>query len=338
MKRMLSVLTAVIVGCASLFAASAPLKAAPVEIRMAYGGIPGIISPLLFMKPDILKHYGKSYTVKSSFIRATSIAMQGMASGDFDLSYISFTALANVIKNGGLDVKVISDITSWGSHGHQGPVAIVKADAGINSAKDLKGKTLAITAKGTGFHYALLANLRKAGLKDGDYTIVELRRPAMVPALSGGRVDCIFIGPPELYAIEEKVPSKRLFSAEDAMGDVQSVVLVARTAFLKEHGDAVKDFLEDYIIGLRWFLDPKNRAEALKITSELGKQPTSFYESFAFTKKDFYHNPTATPNIAALQSNIDLMHELDVLKQKVDIKPAVDLSFLDAAKARLGVK
>jgi ABC-type nitrate/sulfonate/bicarbonate transport system substrate-binding protein len=338
MKRMLGIFTASVIGCTSLFAASGPLKAAPVEIRMAYGGIPGVISPLLFQKPDILKHYGKSYTVKPSFIRATSIAMQGMASGDFDLSYISFTALANVIKNGGLDIKVVSDITSWGSHGHQGPVGIVKADSGLNSAKDLKGKTLAVTAKGTGFHYALLANLRKAGLKDGDYTIVELRRPAMAPALKDGRVNLVFIGPPTLYAIEEKVKSKRTFSAEDAMGDVQALVLVGRTAFLKDHADAMKDFMEDYIIGLRWFLDPKNREEAIKITSKFGKRPAKFYDSFAFSKKDYYHNPTATPNIAALQNNIDLMHDLGVLKQKVNIKPAVDLSYLDAAKKRLGLK
>ena len=116
-----------------MFAASSPLKAAPVEIRIAYGGIPGIISPLLFIKPEILKHYGKSYTVKSSFIRATSIALQGMASGDFDLCYMSFTALANVIINGGLDMKVISDITSWGSHGHQGLKCIVRANSGNQS-------------------------------------------------------------------------------------------------------------------------------------------------------------------------------------------------------------
>jgi len=100
----------------------------------------------------------------------------------------------------------------------------------------------------------------------------------------------------------------------------------------------MKDFMEDYIIGLRWFLDPKNREEAIKITAEFGKRPASFYESFAFTKKDFYHDPTATPNIAALQQNIDLMHELGVLKQKIEVKPYVDLSYLDAAKKRLDLK
>jgi ABC-type nitrate/sulfonate/bicarbonate transport system substrate-binding protein len=338
MRRILTTIMAAAIGGFSLFAATAPLKAAPVEIHLAYGGIPGVISPLLFLKPEILKHYGKTYTVKSTFIRATSIAMQGLASGDFDLSYISFTALANAIKNGGLDIKVIADITKWGSHGHQGPVALVMKDSGINSVNDLKGKILAVTAKGTGFHYALLANLRKAGLKSGDTTIVEVRRPAMGPALKEGRVNLVFIGPPTLYAIEGKDDTKRVFSAEDGMGDVQALVLVGRTKFLKENADVMKDFMEDYITGLRWFLDPKNREEAIKITADFAKRPAPFFASFAFGKKDFYHNPTATPDITALQKNVDLMHDLGVLDQKIEVKPYFDLSYLNAAKDRLGLK
>jgi NitT/TauT family transport system substrate-binding protein len=337
MKRSLKTGIAALVMCLGLLMAAAPLKAAPVEIRMAYGGVPGVISPLLFLKPEILKHYGKSYTVKSTFIRATSIAMQGLASGDFDLSYMSFTSLASAIINGGLDIKVISDITKWGSHGHQSVEMIVKADSGINSAADLKGKVLAVTAKGTGFHYALLAHLRKAGLKPSDYTIAEVGRPAMDPALREGRVDLIVTAAPFLFVTEKKGGVKRLFTPEDAMGEVQSLVMVGRTSFLKEHPDVIKDFLEDYILGLRWFLDPKNHEEAVQLTAAFTKLPRKIFEDFAFTKQDFYRSPTATPDIKALQSNIDLMQELGVIKQKVDVNPYVDLSYLNAAKKRLGV-
>ncbi len=338
MKRILKAITATVAGCLCLVALSAPLKAEPVKIRLAYGIIPGVISPLLFLKPEILKHYGKSYTVESTYIRATSIALQGMASGDVDLSYLSFTALASAIINGGLDMKVISDISSWGSHGHQGPEMVVKTDSGINSIADLKGKILAITAKGTGFHYGLVANLRKAGLQPSDYTIVEVGIAAMDAALREDRVNLITTVPPFLYISEKKGGVKRLFKPEDAMGDVQSLVLVGSSAFLKKNPEAVKDFLEDYIIALRWFLDPKNHEEAVKITAEFSKRPPAVYESFAFTKKDFYRNPTATPDIKALQNNIDLMQELGVIKQKVDVKPYVDLSYLDAAKKRLGLQ
>ena len=59
---------------------------------------------------------------------------------------------------------------------------------------------------------------------------------------------------------------------------------------------------------------------------------------YAFTKKDFYRSPTATPDIKALQSNIDLMQDLGVIKQKVEVQPYVDLSYLNEAKKRLNLK
>lgn len=324
--------------CLSLLAITTRLEAAPVEIRMAYGGVPGVISPLLFQKPEILKHYGKSYIVKSTYIAATSTALQGLASGDFDVTYLSFTALASAITNGGLDLKVISDITSWGGHGYDGPQALVKSNSGIDSVKDLKGKILAVTGKGTGFHYALLAQLKQAGLKPNEYTIVEVGRAAMDSALREGRVDLIVTAAPFQGESERRGGVKRLFKPEDVMGDVQSLILVGSSAFLKSHPDAISDFLEDYIIGLTWFLDPKNRDEAIKITSDFTKLPPDMFQDYAYTKMDFYRSPTATPDIAALQRNIDLMQELGVIKQKVEVAPYVDLSYLNEAKRRLGLQ
>lgn len=338
MKRMLSIILGAAIACLGALSTASPVKADPVKIRLAYGIIPGVISPLLFQKPEILKHYGKSYTVEPTYIRATSIALQGMASGDVDLSYLSFTALASAILNGGLDIKVIADISSWGSQGYQGPEMLVKTDSGINSVADLKGKVLAVTAKGTGFHYALLANLRKAGLKPGDVTITEVGIAAMDAALREGRVQLITTAAPFLFASEKKGGVKRLFKPEDAMGDVQALVLVGSTKFLQKNPDAMKDFMEDYLIALKWFLDAKNQDEAVKITAAFTKRPANIYQGFAFTKKDFYRSPTATPDIKALQSNIDLMQELGVLHKKIEVAPYVDLSYLNEAKKRLGVK
>lgn len=321
----------------SLLAPSGKSWAEAVKIRLAYGILPAVISPLLFQRPDILKHYGKTYTVDAVYIRATSIALQAMAAGEIDVSYMSFTALANAIINGNLDMKVISDVAGWGSKGHQGPEMVVLADSPIKSAADLKGKVLAVTAKGTGFHYALLANLRKAGLKENtDFTVVEVRIPAMDAALREGRVHLITTVPPFLYISEKKGGVRRLFRPEDAMGDVQSLVNVGRTDFLRKNSAAMVDFMEDYLIALKWFLDPKNHDQAVAIAAKFAKRKPNTL-GYAFTKKDFYRAPDATPDIKTLQQNINLMQELGVIKQKVDVKPYVDLSYLNEAKKRLGM-
>jgi ABC-type nitrate/sulfonate/bicarbonate transport system substrate-binding protein len=154
--------------------------------------------------------------------------------------------------------------------------------------------------------------------------------------LRESRVDLITTTAPFLFATEAKGGVKRLFKPEDVMGDVQSLVMVARSPFLKDNPQVMTDFLEDYITGLSWFLDPKNNDEAIRITANFTKRPASDYAGFAFTRKDFYRSPTATPDVEALQRNIDLMQELGVIRQKVDVGPYVDLSFLAAAKKRSG--
>ncbi len=321
---------------AALFATSLQTRAEPVKIRLGYGVLPGVISPLLFQKKDILKHYGKSYTVEPIYFRATSVALQAMAAGELDISYIAFASLAIAILNGNIDIKVINELGRWGSEGHQGPVFLVLDDGPIKSVKDLKGKILATSAKGSGFHYAMLANLKKVGLSDKkDFTVVEVRIPAMEAALRQKKVDLIIGTPPFLYITEKKGGVRRLFKPEEAMGDVQSLMNVARTEFLKKHPDVVVDFLEDYLIALHWFLDPKNHDEAVKITAAFTKRPANAFQGWAFTKKDFYREANSTPDLVALQRNIDMMYDLGVIKRKIDVKPYVDLSYLDKAKKRV---
>ncbi len=337
MKKIIILLfTAIAIGFAAIPASS---MAEPVKIRLSYFIIPGIITPLLFQKKDILKNYGKSYTVELVFIRGSSLALQALAAKEIDISFTSFSSFSNAIINGGLDIKIISGLAAWGSKGHQGPEYVVLDKSPIKTLTDLKGKVLAVPARGTGFHYAMVSNLKKAGLTENkDYTVVEVRVPGMGAALKSGKVDLATAVPPFLYAMEKDIGVRRLFKPEDAMGDVQSIFNIGRTEFLNNNKAAVTDFMEDYLIALRWFLDPKNHDEASEITAKFAKRPAKIYKSFAFTKKDFYRNPEATPDMTALQRNIDMLLELGVIKQKVVAQDHTDFSFLNEAKKRQGLK
>ncbi len=337
MKKQFTLLITALAVC--LMTLTGAARAEPVKIRMSYFSVPGIISPLLFQKKDILKHYGKSYTVELVYVRGSSLALQALAAKQVDISFTSFSAFTNAIINGGLDIKIVSGLARWSSKGHQGPEFVVLQKSGIKTLKDLKGKVLATPAKGTGFHFAMIANLKKAGLVENkDYTVIEVRVPGMGPALAAGKIDLATAVPPFLYLMEKKSKILRLFKPEDAMGDVQALLNIGRTEFLNKNKAAVTDFFEDYLIALHWFLDPKNRNEAAEITAKFTKRPVRIYKSFAFTKKDFYRDPNATPDLVALQRNIDTLLDLGVIKRRVIAKNHIDLSFLNEAKKRLGVK
>ena len=56
---------------------------------------------------------------------------------------------------------------------------------------------------------------------------------------------------------------------------------------------------------------------------------------WAFDKGDFYHDPSARPNIPALSRNLAMLHELGFLSVTLDPTPYVDLSLIEEAGRRL---
>jgi ABC-type nitrate/sulfonate/bicarbonate transport system substrate-binding protein len=86
---------------------------------------------------------------------------------------------------------------------------------------------------------------------------------------------------------------------------------------------------------MRWILDPKNRAAAVKLVADFTKQPESVYASWIFTKGDDYHAPDSRPDVAAMQKNLDIAKQLGVLKENIDVKAYSDLSLVEEASARL---
>jgi ABC-type nitrate/sulfonate/bicarbonate transport system substrate-binding protein len=112
-------------------------------------------------------------------------------------------------------------------------------------------------------------------------------------------------------------------------------VEVVRTEFLQAHRSAMQDFVEDYVRGLRWFLDPKNHKQAVEITARFTKRPPEAFEGWVFTKADHYHDEWAVPDMEAFQRNIDQFHELGMLPRKVEAAKYADLSLVTEAKKRI---
>ena len=178
--------------------------------------------------------------------------------------------------------------------------------------------------------------LRKAGLEDKrDYTVVEAGFGAMKAMLAEKKVELIPAVTPFSFDAELRKNARTLFTQKDAMGSSALGVWVAHDAFLKKNRAAVLDFLADAMAATRWYLDPKNHDEAVKIATDFAKAPPALFNEWLFTNKDYYRDPNLQPNVKALQANMDLQKELGFLNTQIDIAKFVDTSYIEEAAKRL---
>ena len=133
--------------------------------------------------------------------------------------------------------------------------------------------------------------------------------------------------------------SRVLFTQKEAVGRTQMIVWAARQGFIQKNRAAMVDFMEDSIRAVRWFLDPKNHKEAVEIAARVSKRPAAAFDKWLFTKAgqngDYYHDAGMRPDLKSLQANIDLQHQLGLVKASIDVKKHSDLSLAEEAAKRI---
>ena len=85
---------------------------------------------------------------------------------------------------------------------------------------------------------------------------------------------------------------------------------------------------------IRWYTDPANHEEAVAIVARLNKAPPARLD-WAFTGRDQFRDPNGTPNLKALQNNLQKQKQVGFLKDDIDVNKFADLSIVQAAAKRL---
>jgi sulfonate transport system substrate-binding protein len=308
----------------------------PVKIRMAWVAPVSNWASIILEKKDLAKHLGKSYTVETVRFAGTPQMITAIANGELEISNLAYSTLPLAIQNANLDdMRVIADEFQDGVEGYHTNNFAVLNDSPIRKVEDLKGKVVATNAAGSAVDIASRAMLKKHGLEDKrDYTIVEAPFPTMRAMLAEKKVDMIPNVLPFSFNPEVKKIARPLFTSKDALGISQFIIWAARKSFIDKNRAAMVDFMEDMLRIERWYLDPKNHDEAAKIAAKITKsQPERF--GWLFTKQDYYRNPDMLPNLDALQSNIDMTHQVGFIKAKLDVRKYTDLSLVQEAAKRL---
>lgn len=273
---------------------------------------------------DFYKQYGVDVEFKT-FNSAAQI-FPALGSGEVDAVEQSPGALFVAAATGkGLSSKVV------GSSMEGLPYAIY-AKKGINSLKDLEGKTVAISSQ-TGLP-AQVADLmlKKAG--------VDLSKVKWVNG--GGNADrykAVVAGvadaassPADYVPNAEKDGIQALALSPDSIPDMLRYTILARNEVLETNGEAVTRYLAGLMAGLRYAYDHPDEAkqisaDALKTTPD-DPAVTAMYDMV--TKYQLVNRDAGVPMEKMNYLN-DALVEIGLIDKPVDINNFIDLSFQQAA-------
>ena len=311
--------------------------AEPLKLRVGWAVVPSQLTSIIFMKKDILKHEGTSYEFDPIKFRGSAPQITALAAGELDLAALAFSSVGLAIQNAHMDdIRVVADLYQDGIEGYRTSEYMVLADGPIQTIEDLKGKVLASNGIGGAIDMAIRKIMLDHGMQEKrDYRIVEIDFANMIPALREKKIDLAGEVTPFTIEAHKAGGVRTLFTLKQAMGPSQVTLLAARADFINEHRAALVDFFEDWIRATRWYLDPKNHDEAVRILADFTKKPPAEFTDWAFTKADYYRDPDGKPNLKALQDNLNVQKQLGLLDVDIEIGKYSDLSLVEDAAKRL---
>jgi len=314
-----------------------PASAQPVKIRIGWIVAPASMVPLLFLKPGIAKHHGKSYQFEPIHFSSSTLQITAISQGEIDIAGFGYTSFPLAIQNGGLsDLRIIADEIQDGAPGYYSTPYFVRKDSGIGKIEDMKGKVAATNGLGSGVDIAMRTALHRRGLEvKRDYTMIEAPFPAHKAILKEKKADLVVGVLPFSYDPELNEFAKPLFTTQSSLGRIALSFWAARKGFIDKNRAALVDLLEDYGAVLRWYYDPANHSEAVALTASFLKRSPAAFDSWLFTKRDFFRDPDGKPDLTVVQESIDKVKELGFIKETIEVSKYADLSMVeDAAKRR----
>jgi NitT/TauT family transport system substrate-binding protein len=336
-KRALAYALAYVLGASSLLALDGNgALAEPVKITVGWSVTPSDLAPLM-LAPGVAKHNGVTYTPEFMHFRGTTVQMTALQSGELDIASLGSNSFPIAVENAKMtDLRIIADevrdMPGWG-----GVEFRVLENSLIKAIEDLKGKVIAVNVYGGVSDISVKAMLRKHNMFAGkDYTEIEVQVSDMSAFLFEHKADLVNSVHPFDLDPKFRAQTRVLFTTPDAVGPFELGMLAARTGFIAKHRAALVDFLQDYVLAIRWYANPANRAKALGIISRFTKQPESVFESWVLVPgKDYYRDQNAMPDLDMVTANIHVERELGLVKEDLDAKEYADLGPLKEALAGL---
>jgi ABC-type nitrate/sulfonate/bicarbonate transport system substrate-binding protein len=190
----------------------------------------------------------------------------GLAAGRYQIAHGAVDNAVTMAEVAKQDVAVVMGGDNSFNH------IFVQPD--IHSIGDLRGKTVIVDALATGYAFQLYEILRKNGLRKGDYTVKTVGATFRRFEAMGTNKDykASMLNPP-FSILAAKAGFNDMGSAVKIIGPYQATGATVMRTWAAQNSKTLVTYLQAYIEGLRWALDPKNRDEATMLLEKGLKLP-----------------------------------------------------------------
>jgi ABC-type nitrate/sulfonate/bicarbonate transport system substrate-binding protein len=203
---------------------------------------------------------------------------------------------------------------------------------GIQSAAELKGKSVGTDLPGTVTNYQTQVMLGKLGLKDSDVQMVRLQgSEAVYAGLLAGQIQGAPIAVPQLFQAEGKGYKVLTDTFDIKYQNIGPVVLKSRLNELRPRLTAFMLGIRD---GMQAFVAQPDAAKKLIGTNTKESDDAILQQTYDFYSKTTQFNTSLQPTMEGIQSMIDFL-AASTLPAAKGAKPEqfVDSSILNALPA-----
>jgi NitT/TauT family transport system substrate-binding protein len=280
-----------------LVCGSTPAQAAALEETLVahpaltFGDIP------YFIARENGFYRDEGFQVKDIMIRGGVTASQALQAGSVPFTLALGTGARAALS--GMTIKAVMVFCDKPYH-----FLYARPDLGVRSAKDLKGKRIAVTGLGSTTYYAARKVAQQIGL-DPDRDVSILSVGDIWPALASGSVESGLIRPP-FTNMAEKMGMVRIAFVGDAL-QIPMSGIVTSEKMIRERPETVRNFLRATYRGLKFFLD--NRDESIGMLNRV----TPMEPEVAKSTYDFYRTimtREGIPSERALADDFEITRQM----------------------------
>ena len=256
------------------------------------------------------------------------------ASSKVDVGATGITASLYNMAAKGQKLGIVAD-KGREQKGYSSSALLVTTDnynAGVKSLKDLKGKRIGITQKGSTFHYMLGRMLETQGMSLNDVEIVPLSKlSAVMAALESKQIDGCILNEPNITKVQKAGYGKLVVQVGDVI-PYQTSAIFYSPDFMKNKDAAVR-FMRAYNKACNYYYeaavekkDAKKLEEVVNIVAKYVKAPAEDIKAgLRYIDKD------GKLLVSDIATQIKWYTDNKMITGTLDAKDIANTSFLDEA-------